>query len=333
MKSFVYGCYALAFCAGALGLLTTIFAVNASVDPQADFVYLTGGKPHQLLRIDNSVDAKFKTAITKSLRPGSIDAAVFGSSRAFRINPRCNGLREFGPKTFNLSVQASGLPSVAEMIKLARQNSPKMVSIVALDFFFFSKNDGTPMLYLDPHRKWEAKFDAVLRLLDLRTLQESLTPADPSPRHVLMPDGWNIMNRKTEEVARTPIYLEEFAKKEVQDVDTYDNFEYDPKKFEILRKLKEEGPVVFFLNPESRWYLEPLRRSDLWLVYERWKRELSEFGGVVDFSDCAEITADTDMYFDEHHYVERAGDLIMEDVANAYFGRQLKRGKVLGYAR
>lgn len=328
-----YKQYALCFSAGALTVLASVFSVNAIFDPQADFLYLTGCGTRPVSRIDNSVDAKFKIGVLKSLREDSIDAAVFGSSRAFRINPECAGFREFGDRTYNLAIQGSRLPSIEAMIKVARQNTPGLVGIVALDFYSFGRDDGVPLLYVDSGRKLQAGWDAVLRLLDIRTLKDSsslMIGTDRKPRHLLMVNGRDIMNRSPEEVANIGAYLESYSKKNLKDIDAYAKFEYDPQKFDVLRRLSKEGPVIFFLNPESKWYLKPLRNSQIWPVYERWKRELAEFGPVLDFSGCSEITDNPAMYFDEHHYLERAGDLIMEDVANFQFRRNLKWGKILG---
>jgi|GEM_PF-3325368 len=329
MKCFRNGGYLWGFLLGVLAVIGIVFAVNACVDPQADFLFLTGWNPHPINRIDNYVDVKFKIGVLKSLPVNSIDAAVFGSSRTLRINPECAGFREFGPRTYNLAVQGARLCSIEAMLHQARRNSPGMVGIIALDFFSFGKDDGVPLLYLDSRRALQAKWDAVLRLIDVRTLQESLTKPDPNCRHRLMLNGRNIMNRRPAEIAALPEYLEKFSKKHLSEVQTYTNFEYDPKRISELRKLRERGPVLFFLNPESRWYTNVLQKSSLWPTYLRWKEDLAKFGGVVDFSDATEITDDMNMYFDEHHYLDNAGKLIMEDVANAYFGRSLKHGCLL----
>jgi hypothetical protein len=65
----------------------------------------------------------------------------------------------------------------------------------------------------------------------------------------------------------------------------------------------------------------------LWKDYVRWKKDISKIGNVIDFSECYEITENSEMYFDEVHYLDNAGEMILEDIANSYFGRPLKHGK------
>ena len=205
-----------------------------------------------------------------------------------------------------------------------------MVAVVALDFFSFGKDDGIPALYLDPRRKVLAYSDAVLRLIDIRSLQESLATPDPAPRHRLLLNGRDVMTRRPEEISALSGYLESYRRKSLSEIKTYDNFEYDPSRIEVLRSMREKyPPVVFFVNPESRLYLEVLQNSNLWPTYLRWKEDLASLGGIVDFSNAREITDDMNMYFDEHHYLDYAGSMIMEDVANAYFGRPLTHGEIL----
>ncbi len=330
MRRFRHARYLAAFACGTALVLGVIFSINALVDPLADFLFLTGWNPHPINRIDNYCDVKFKAGLLKSLPPGAVDAAVFGSSRTLRVDPDSPGLREFGPRTFNFAVQGARLPTIERFVSMVREKNPGMVAVVALDFFSFGKDDGVPSLYLDPNRRGQAAWDAFVRLLDIRTLKESLAKPNPSPRHRLVLNGRNIMTLGAEEKQKLPGYLEAFSKKPVSEIPTYKNFDYDPGRIAELQAFREKyGPVVFFLNPESRWYLEPLRRSELWPVYLRWKSDLAELGGVVDFSDAGEITGNMEMYFDEHHYLDNAGRLIMEDVANAHAGRPLKHGKIL----
>jgi len=320
---------ALAF-STALVLAIALF-ISAWFDPAADFFFLTGWNPHPINRIDNYADVKFKRGLVKSLKAGGIDAAVFGSSRALRIDPDSPGFKEFGDKTFNLAVQGARLPSVESFLSIAKRNSPHMVAVVALDFFSFGKDDGVPAFYLDPRRKFAAYGDVVQRMIDIRSVGEALAKPDPNPRHRLLLNGRDVMARRPEEIRGLPGYLESFQKKSLADVRTYDNFEYEPAMISRLQYLRaSEAPVIFFINPESRWYRDVLQRSSLWPTYLRWKNDLAGLGGVVDFSGSVEITDDMSMYFDEHHYLDNAGKLIMEDVANAYFGRPLKHGKILG---
>jgi len=331
MRALRHGRYLAALALTALLFLACVFLVNAWVDPTADFLFLTGWRPHPICRIDNCADVKFKRGLVRALPGRSIDAAVFGSSRALRIDPDSPGLKEFGGQTYNLAVQGARLPTIQSFLSIAKRNSPGMVAVVALDFFSFGKDDGVPSLYLDPRKKFAACRDAALRLIDIRTLQESLRKVDAVPRHRLALNGRDIMTRRPEEIKGLPEYLESFTKKSLSEIRTYDGFEYDPNRIAELSRLREaQAPVVYFLNPESRWYREVIRKSSLWPTYLQWKDDLARLGGVVDFSDAKEITEDMSMYFDEHHYLDNAGKLIMEDVANAYFGRPLVHGKILG---
>lgn len=330
MRRFRYAGYLAALALGTLLVLGGVFAFNAWKDPQADFLFLTGWNPHPIDRIDNYCDAKFKVGLLKALPSGSVDAAVFGSSRTLRIDPDSPGFGEIGKNTFNLAVQGARLPTIKAFVSLARSKNPSMISVVALDFFSFGKDDGVPSLYLDSRRSWQAAWDAVVRLLDIRTLKESLAFPASSSRHRLMLNGRDIMKISEEEREKLPGYLENFCRKQLSEIQTYKGFDYDPGRIAELRAFREQcGPMIFFLNPESRWYLEPLRRSELWPVYLKWKSDLKELGGVIDFSETPEITENMEMYFDEHHYLDNAGRLIMEDVANAHAGRPLKHGRIL----
>jgi hypothetical protein len=313
---------------GSLLVLGGILAFNAYKDPFADFLFLTGLNVHPIQRIDNSCDVKFKVGLLKSLPLDSIDVAVFGSSRPFRIDPESAGLKEIGCRSYNLAIQGATLPTIKSMIDFAKKKNPLMTCIVGLDFFAFGKNDNVPSLYLDSRRSWQANFDSFKRLIDFQTLLESLRPWNPNARHVLLANGRSLINIGTEERKNMLNYLEKYSNETKKINEKAAKFVYDPRLVEDLIIFKKKNKkIIFFLNPDSKWYLKPLMNSVLWKDYVRWKNDISKIGDVIDFSECYEITENSEMYFDEVHYLDNAGEMILEDIANSYFGRPLKHGK------
>lgn len=328
MRQFRYLCYLMALFFGSLLVLGGILAFNVYKDPFADFLFLTGLNVHPIQRIDNSCDVKFKVGLLKSLPLDSIDVAVFGSSRPFRIDPESAGLKEIGCRSYNLAIQGATLPTIKSMIDFAKKKNPSMTCIVGLDFFAFGKNDNVPSLYLDSRRSWQANFDSFKRLIDFETLLESLRPWNPNARHVLLANGRSLINIGTEERKNMLNYLEKYSNETKKINEKASNFVYDPQLVEDLILFKEKNKkIIFFLNPDSKWYLKPLMNSALWKDYVRWKKDISKIGDVIDFSECYEITENSEMYFDEVHYLDNAGEMILEDIANSYFGRPLKYGK------
>ena len=328
MRQFRYLCYLVALLFGSLLVLGGILAFNVYKDPFADFLFLTGLNVHPIQRIDNSCDVKFKVGLLKLLPLDSIDVAVFGSSRPFRIDPESAGLKEIGCRSYNLAIQGATLPTIKSMIDFAKKKNPSMTCIVGLDFFAFGKNDNLPSLYLDSKRSWQANFDSFKRLIDFQTLLESLRPWNPNARHVLLANGRSLINIGTKERENMLNYLEKYSNETKKINEKVSKFVYDPQLVEGLILFKEKNKkIIFFLNPDSKWYLKPLMNSVLWKDYVRWKKDISKIGDVIDFSECYEITENSEMYFDEVHYLDNAGEMILEDIANSYFGRPLKHGK------
>lgn len=311
-------------------MLLVIFGINSYFDPFADFFYLTGWRPHPIVRIDNYADVKFKSGLLKYLPRNYIDAAVFGSSRPLRINSECPGFKELGKHTFNLAMQGASLATVDRFVRMACAKNPNMLVIIGLDFFAFDTPPKPIIFYLDSKKIPAAWGDALMRLIDIQTLQESLKDPNRPTRHRMLPDGNALFNPTQKEKDAVPAYLEKYSHQTIAEIPAFKNYVYDPTQIEWLKKLKKDHPhIIFFINPESKWYHPPLDNSRLAPEVRTWRNDVATLGGVVDFSECKEITDNSSMYLDEHHYLAPAGNLIMEDIANAAAGRPLQHGKIL----
>jgi hypothetical protein len=105
--------------------------------------------------------------------------------------------------------------------------------------------------------------------------------------------------------------------------DGYFNYQLDERKVNLFRQLvktcQDRGiDLKVFISPTKAMYWEAIYQNGLWPVLENWKRQLSQFHPIWDFSgfNCATTQtlekATGPLYFDCSHFRPSLGKIILE---------------------
>jgi hypothetical protein len=312
--------------------LLALAGFNAVGDPYADCYFLTGFRQPEVRTLDFYADVKFKSRLVRDLPPGSLGAAIFGSSRVMRIDPAEPTFAQLVPRAVNLGIQGARLGQTVQFVKLVTRRNPECIPVVGLDFFAFNPGASGRSIYLDDARPFPAQREAFLRLASNRTCSEAWKAIrqQPCPTRLL---ANGLAARARPEAAYVETQLKNFAAQGWATCPNFRDFRYDRTKIEIVRHLRAEHPrTVFFVNPVSRAYREGQLKAGLELDYAEWRADLARVGRILDFSDVEEIVGNPARFYDPHHYDDQAGGMIIRDVAAYLRGEPLRYARLLGSA-
>lgn len=277
----------------------------------------------------------FKAVKVTRLRPKVV---FLGSSRIeFGLNPAHPYFARQRP-VYNLGISGSNMRENLAYLRHALHNQPKLRTVViGLDFFGFSKASHEDIkgdfLPARLERRGVIFQDAMAVLFSLDALRDSLATVrhsylDPGV-HPFDDLGMFTETAKLADLQRRPLPFQfrQSLKLYLHHRNRFAGFVLSDAALEDFRSLvtlcRERGIRLYpFISPTHAAHLEALSASELWPVFEDWKRRLVEIaGGVWDFSGYNTVTVEPiseDMrnYWDISHYRRGIGDLII----NRMFG-------------
>ncbi|TGE33836.1 hypothetical protein E4K68_03180 [Desulfosporosinus sp. Sb-LF] len=291
----------------------------------------------------------FKAEDIIDLKPKVV---LLGSSRTFfGLNPDYYE-KITGQKAYNAGFSAANTEEELAYLRhaLANQSDIQQV-IIGLDFYSFNEhNTGRKDFTLDrlgkDHINW-SDFTNILFSQDgvqasLNTIKFNLNNKLPEP--LIFPNGhisasgikqFHILGVDGKEA------FERELKVYINSGEFYYNYKYSAQRLQDVRTMIElckerKIDVKVFISPSHATQWEAIRTSGLWGQFEQWKRDISAITPVWDFSGYNSITTETisntmQYYWDNSHYTEKTGELIVDrllnhDVASIPkdFGRLLK---------
>lgn len=311
-------------------ILVALSAVNLLADPYADFFYLTRWRMPRVRTLDDFTDLRFKTALLDRAGDHWLDAALFGSSRCMRLDPTEPHFASLAPRALNLAVQGARLGITRQFVERFARRNPGALALVGIDFFSFNETPLERSIFLDEQNPFPAWRECFWRLGSYRIVEESLSMRRGlAVSNELRASGLAVRAHPPVDEVRG--ILASFAEQGWKQWSHFRNFHYDRTKLDVLREIRTRFPrTVFFIPPVSRQFQQGQRNAGLDLQYRAWLDDLAALGGVIDFTDAAEIVDEPRYYLDMHHTDSAAGALMLADLAAFVRGEPLRYGRVLG---
>ncbi len=305
-------------------ILISIISFNFVIDPYHVFNTFTlkginATKNHTV----NHAMSKFHTA--KLSNPTVL---LIGTSRTAHIHP--SYLQKYFPseKIYNLAIPGSGVSSQKNNIEYFIKHHNIKAVIYGLDFFAFNPVNNNfetkDKRYIDDFTK-----DYMDSLLSIRTLRKSIkTLQDNLKNKDALLDysiGWETYAKYYMEIDKKgSAYIQENIHNELKTLSTQKNhFNYPPFKepnsiAKPLHALEEIVKVCKENNVALHMFISPVYSQIVDLIYERgygknydyWKKELSKYGSVYDFSGYNDITKNVSNYIDGSHYQTKLAEIM-----------------------
>ncbi|MDA7818360.1 DUF1574 domain-containing protein [Sulfurimonas sp.] len=298
-------------------LLTSIISFNYIIDPYFVFNSSQINGLNTIKR--NTVSAKMSKFHTAKRSDAKI--MLFGTSRTEHINPLY--LKKYTDnKIYNMALPGSGINSQAENIKYFVEKKGVTTVFLGVDFFSFNpfhtddKTESQNIRYKDDYTK-----DYMDSLLSIRTFRKSIKTLKDnlkSKKHNIdYYTGWRNYNDDYSHIEKEGnIFIEKNVIKQIKLYSSKRyNYNYPPFKEpssleEPFRYLKQIQDICEKNNVKIYMFISPLysRITDLIYSrgydksYHRWKKELSKYENIYDFSGYNSITTDISNYIDGSHY-------------------------------
>lgn len=257
---------------------------------------------------------------------------LIGTSRTEYINPIY--LHKYFPneKIYNLSIPASGVLSQKNNIKYFIENKQIKAIVYGLDFFAFSPINNNfetkDKRYMNDFTK-----DYMDSLLSLRTLRKSFLTLKDNIKSVHTErdysNGWiNNRNKYLEISKKGDKYITKNIEKTLDKYSSTKMFyDYEPflKSNSINASLAELKNIIelchknniklyMFISPINTKLTDLIYKIGLKETYHYWKKELSQYENIYDFSGYNSITSNVSNYFDASHYQTEIAPLMFAQI-------------------
>ncbi len=296
-----------------------VFAVNAFLDANADWSYLSGRASKPPIDPNNYAEAKYKSALLSSLPRGVVKLGVFGNSRATAIDVSIFKASE-EEVALNLAFGGGTLEQIEVFLHTASEQHPGIVPLIGFNYSNCLSGKEANFLYLRPSPDFPAIMDSILRLGTISMLYRGVW-ASVSPRALseveILPDGSTIRHFDYTEISK----IEEAI--EFDRTIYLRSFKSEPQEYcyEVLWRLREVYPhAIFFLNPISRSMLDWIEEAGAGHHRRIFLLRIADFGPVLDFTCSREITDEISNYRDAHHYNRKVGQLVSSDLLKVIQG-------------
>lgn len=314
-----------------LTVLLGVAALNVAVNPYNIFPFcgIAKYKP----------EAKLQERVTKligfKLDKRKINSVFLGNSRTDYSIDRDYFKKVTGLEAENLAMGGIVIEEYPELLDLIFKIHPEVKNIfLGTDFIMFSGSS-----VFDEKSKATFEKNPNLTTTELCTALFSFSSTRDSVwtlvRNLLKIKGGAVYNLNG---TRHPVpdkrYREIFGMSVLEYVIKYKNFDYNPGKLEIIRKIKavcDERGVGLHL------FVMPTHLADMYLIssfpntknaYYEWKKDLTQIAPVYDFQYPSDfmnesISDDMQYFFDISHVTPTVGNMIIDffDSGNSEIGR------------
>jgi len=315
-------------------ILIFIFSFNFIVDPYGVFniVNIEGFNKNKNY-ISNDARTKFYNA--KRANPNVL---LIGTSRTEHINPK--DLAKYFPEDtniYNLAIKGSGVTLHKKNIEYFIKNYDIDTIIYGLDLFSFNSlanrfdeelkytryNDYYIEDYVD------ILFGAKQFSRAFRTLKSNLKK---DPTTIDLNTGWFDEVEMTEKIKKGGL---EFLKKHTEDTIVnniftksimYNSSEFKSKNsidktldtFDGIYSLCKTNNIKLhiFISPIYSRITKLIFQKGYGETYKYWKKRLSKYPGIIDFSGYNSITNNIENFVDGSHYNDNTSKIIIERLFN-----------------
>lgn len=314
-----------------LSQILGIVVFNLAVDPygiiDSPKIYrLNHAKPQQEPQV-----RLYKAVAITQVRPKTI---LLGSSRTdVGLNPNHPVLQSSQP-VYNLGILGANMYEVKRYFNHAIANQPDLNQVVlGLDFFMFNENrKNTPDFYeqrLEIQRislkdMFDISFSTNTIKSSILTILANVEDPDLTPytENGLRNERYfiNKILPNQSKVKGFEVSLENF----LTSSDLYKKYELSESGLANLREIidickQKNIQLKIFISPAHATQWEAMINSDLWPVFEIWKREIVKITPFWDFSGYNSITTEPiseemKYYLDSSHYRQIVGDLVLDRI-------------------
>ncbi len=291
--------YARSLMIGTVGLLLAVAVFNAVVDPYG----VTGWNRLGIFEVR---EREYKH---RAVQTTPHDALLISHSRLSAQDPRVLEAADF----FNLAVGGGKLEELDVMLDRALDGQ-KLV-VLGLDYWMFNGRywpwEADPAKPINVRRLFQRYLLSFDYFLDaIETVRKAVSGATP----VLRPPGY-LDAEFWRNRGETDPALEMSAVNSVVDA-----FVYEPRRMEVLRRMKEKlgqrgVQLQVFLHPESPLLREKLESPALREGYAAWKAEvLALFPDAVDLTGSQYAVAENYYRYDPIHYRPEVSTAFLNEV-------------------
>lgn len=319
----------LIFSVSLLLSLTMVF--NYIIDPYSVFNTM------QIDGINKIKNNTMSSQITKFYTAKRSDAKVLliGTSRTEHINPEFLQ-RYTNDKIYNLGLPGSGVDVQKKNIEYFIEKRNISMIIIGLDFFSFNpKNIDQEAESRSSRYQDDYLSDYLDSLLSIKTLKKSIKTLKDNIKNehlgIDYTNGWR--NYENDYNLIKKYGNSHIERKVVEQIKDYSskiyNFNYPPFKepssiSKPLNELKEIVQLCKENNVKLYMFISPLYSEITDLIYKRgynetytyWKKELSKYENIYDFSGYNSITTNLSNYVDGSHYQTKLAPLMFAKIFN-----------------
>jgi len=318
-----------------LSQILGIVVFNLAVDPygviDSPKIYrLNHAKPKQEPQV-----RLYKAVEITQVRPKTI---LLGSSRTdVGLNPSHPVLQSSQP-VYNLGILGANMYEVKRYFDHAIANQPDLNQVVlGLDFFMFNETrKNTPDFYeqrlgiqrISLKDMFDISFSTNTIKSSLLTILANVENPDLTPysENGLRNERYfiNKILPNQSKVKGFEVSLKNFLNAS----DLYKKYELSESGLANLREItdicqQKNIKLKIFISPAHATQWEAMINSELWPVFETWKREVVKITPFWDFSGYNSITTEPisegmKNYLDSSHYRQVVGDLVLDRIYQNY---------------
>ena len=246
---------------------------------------------------------------------------LIGTSRTAHIHPKYLKKYFLDEKIYNLAIPGSGVISQKNNIEYFVKHKKVKAIIYGVDFFAFNPVNNAVSEKENSRYTDNNLYDYMNSLLSIRTLRKSIKTLQDNIKkryeHLDYEIGWETYEDDYLNIKKDGnSYIEKKTSKELKTLATQDkHFNYEPFKepSSIYEALKELDYIVKLCKDnqvELYIFISPIYSKIVDIIYNRgyqksynyWKKELSKYENIYDFSGYNSITTNISNYIDGSHY-------------------------------
>lgn len=262
------------------------------------------------------------------------EVLIMGTSRAEHIYPGYLNNYLDGV-IYNLSIKGSGVTLHRKNIEYFINNHNIKTIVYGLDFFSFNPLTNKKTHALEKDRYSNYFYDDYKdSLLGIRTLEKSILTIRDNIKNVdrrsFFEIGWDSRNyfykkiKSRNQEAIITKFLKKELKRSLQSKHIYNNEELkNPISInESLNEFKKIVNICMENNVRLYVFISPIYKDFISKIYEKgykktyfyWKKSLSKYNIVYDFSGFNNITLNKMNYIDGSHYQKKIAEFIIDDL-------------------
>lgn len=281
---------------------------------------------------NNSISEEITKFYTARLSDPSV--LLIGTSRTECINPMY--LQKYFPddRIYNLAIPGSGVSSQKNNIEYFIKHKDIKAIVYGLDFFAFNPINNNFEIKEDRYSDNYTK-DRIDSLLGMRTLRKSfMTLKENIKNEHSKRDYSNGCVNNNDEYLEISKNGDQYISKNIDRIiDKYSSaktfYNYAPfkKSNSINDSLTELQKIIqlcnnynvklyIFISPINTRLTDLIYKMELEDTYQHWKKELSKYENIYDFSGYNTITTDLSNYIDGSHYQTKLAPLMFAKMFN-----------------